>query len=318
MSNTSTIPHWTEGELPPEPCARQIADSISPEGRRVTTYEVRIWRAMLAEFNTHTLFSRNSASSRAIPLRKKGGGRGGTLDRLEDNGPAMPVRWPKEQPGMQGADEEVDNKYGASSIWYKAMANAIESAEALAAMGLHKSLANRLIEPFSWHVITVTAENWDGFFYQRSWNHTKQVQPEFGAVATQIEDIHNSTQPTLVEPGDFHTPYILDKERDELTTLERCKVSAARCARTSYLTHTNKRDVEEDFKLYERLATARPAHASPLQHVATPDPSNETRFFVNPVALSVHFYQFEEKHLTVPILGNYRGWTQLRHIVLGF
>jgi hypothetical protein len=47
-----------------------LADSISPDGVRLTTLEVVMPRIVLAEFNTHRMLSRNSASSRAIPIEK--------------------------------------------------------------------------------------------------------------------------------------------------------------------------------------------------------------------------------------------------------
>ena len=55
------------GRGPSRPEARIVLDSISPAGDRLTTMEVRMHRFVLAEFNTHRVFSRNSASSRAIP-----------------------------------------------------------------------------------------------------------------------------------------------------------------------------------------------------------------------------------------------------------
>src|SRR4051812_47823071 len=50
--------------------AKILADSLSPEGIRLTTFEVTFPRFILAEFNTHRMLSRNSASSRAIPTEK--------------------------------------------------------------------------------------------------------------------------------------------------------------------------------------------------------------------------------------------------------
>lgn len=79
------------------PSAKIIADSISPTGQRLTTFEVEFHRFVLAEFNTHRVFSRNSASSRAIPVQKQ-------LTRAATD-PAFPIKWNCEQPGMQGGSE---------------------------------------------------------------------------------------------------------------------------------------------------------------------------------------------------------------------
>ena len=46
------------------------ADSINVKGKRITTFIVTMPRIVLAELNTHRVFSRNSASSRAIPFTK--------------------------------------------------------------------------------------------------------------------------------------------------------------------------------------------------------------------------------------------------------
>ena len=43
--------------------AKILADSLNPCGVRLTTFEITFPRIVLAEFNTHRVFSRNSASS---------------------------------------------------------------------------------------------------------------------------------------------------------------------------------------------------------------------------------------------------------------
>jgi hypothetical protein len=267
---------------------------------------------VLAEVNTHTLFSRNSGSSRAIPLRSKN--LKGTLDRLEAVGPAFPERWPLEQPGMQGADEEIEVLAG-RLVWHDAMWDAIGHAEKLLELGLHKSVTNRLLEPFMLHTATITAVDFEGFFRQRSWHHTKLVQPEFGKVATLMEDLYRASTPESISSRDWHTPYIRPEERQEFPLEVRLAISAGRTARTSYLTHDGERDPDADVALYERLVEAEPPHASPLQHVMTPAEWNETTVLINPEDYGL---EGTPKSMTVPIVGNCRGWMQLRHIVLGF
>jgi hypothetical protein len=93
-------------------------------------------------------------------------------------------------------------------------------------------------------------------------------------------------------------------------------LSAARCARVSYLTQDGLRDQQEDFKLYERLVTAKPMHASPLEHVATPCECEEFIAFpvhdeeANPYTTSTNSRVLRPDHR-----GNFRGWDQLRHHV---
>ncbi|HEV2643681.1 MAG TPA: hypothetical protein VGT98_13280, partial [Candidatus Elarobacter sp.] len=59
------------GERPVMPfSARVLLDSVSPAGVRLTTMEARYPRFIHSEVMTHRVFSRNSSSSRAVPIRK--------------------------------------------------------------------------------------------------------------------------------------------------------------------------------------------------------------------------------------------------------
>lgn len=260
-----------------EPSARVIADSISPEGRRLTTLEVVMHRFVLAEFNTHRAFSRNSSSSRAIPVSR-------TLARLTT--PAVPLSWPREQKGMQGGDE-IDNPAQARDVWLAARDDAIRHARRLADLGVHKSVVNRLVEPFMDHTVVVTATDWDGFWQQR---RSPLAQPEIRAVADAMYAAWYGSLPLPVDYMDWHLPYITDADKAEIPPERWQAVSAARCARTSYLTHAGHRDWTADDTLYRKLRSAQPPHWSPMEHVATPAYPGEI----------------------VP--GNLTGWHSLRHL----
>jgi hypothetical protein len=71
--------------------AKILADSFSQAGDRLTTFEITFPRIVLAEFNTHRVISRNSASSRAIPVT--------TMLRMLDADPSSRAHW-KNQKGM--------------------------------------------------------------------------------------------------------------------------------------------------------------------------------------------------------------------------
>jgi len=262
--------------------ARVICDSVSQRGARLTTLEVTFHRFVLAEFNTHRVFSRNSASSRAIPATKN-------IERLLHAGPAFPVTWPAEQRGMQGGEElDADTRADAQAEWEAAMHDAIYHARKLLSLGVHKSVTNRLLEPFLNHTAIVSSTEWDNFFKQRC---SPLAQPEIRVAAESMRDALNASTPVLVEYGSWHLPYV---EEGDLTAclaqfVDPRHVSAARCARVSYLTQDGRRDVLEDEKLYQRLATADPIHSSPFEHVATPLVDDKT------------------------VLGNFDGWAQLRH-----
>ncbi len=141
--------------------AKIVADSVNEFGNRITTMVVTMPRIILAEFNTHRMFSRNSASSRAIPFEKM-------VKSVEEN-PFIPIAWQKEHKGMQGTeyftnDEEVKTL---RSAWLFARSRAIDVAEELSTSKVTKQLCNRLLEPFMWHQVIVTATEWENFFALR-------------------------------------------------------------------------------------------------------------------------------------------------------
>lgn len=308
--------------------AKIIADSISPDGVRLTTMQVTLHRFVLAELNTHRVLSKNSASSRAIPLRKQ-------LVRVEDD-LASPVSWPREKSGMQGGEEiEGVELNEAQYAWKTASLNAIQTAEQLREIGVHKSVANRLLEPFLHHTVVITATAWTNFFDQRC---SPLAQPEIKAAADLMLEAYTSSTPKQLQPGEWHLPYIepedwgvlRDRYAQDVRNLgksmysDMVKISAARCARVSYLTQDGRRDLEEDLSLYARLTTARPAHWSPLEHVATPWPLNRQDRGVSDLGRVRHHdpeplvftdvsgtdLLLSTRHL--PRVGNLLGWRSLR------
>lgn len=242
--------------------ARVLLDSISPAGARLTTMEVTFHRFILPEFNTHRAFSRNAASSRAIPIKK-------VIARVRDD-PAMPVFWGKNQSGMAAREEIGEAARGrAQAEWERALANALESAERLARpeIDLHKQLVNRILEPFSWITVIVSATEWANFFTQRC---HPDAQPEIHHLAELMLAAYRASAPRETLPGGWHLPLILPDERSlDSATLR--KLAVARCARVSYLTHDNVRDIAKDLELYDRLMSGGAnGHWSPTEHVATP------------------------------------------------
>lgn len=279
-----------------EPSAKVIADSISLTGHRVTTIEAVMHRFVLAEFNTHRVFSRNSASSRAIPLTKQ-------LAKVQTDC-AFPVSWPTEQKGMQGGEELVEYpREQAGEIWENASEDAINSARALGQLGVHKSVANRLLEPFMWHTVIVTSTAWENFFGLRC---NPMAQPEIRATADAMKAAYEASQPRTVTMGNWHLPYVQDDEYHEHETSTLVMLSSARCARVSYLTQAGERDIAEDINLYTRLTSATPMHASPLEHVATPYNSNLQEVVV------ISRPNGNLKPLILPRYGNLLGWHQHR------
>jgi len=146
-----------------------VADSIGPSGDRITSMIVTFPRFILAELNTHRLFSKNSASSRAIPFKKM-------LESVSDD-PFLPIAWQKDHPGMQGTgyfqSDPIREKDGGdlSRIevgWDEARKAVIHHAKWCNDYGLTKQLCNRLLEPFLWHTVLVTSTEWKNFFDLRA------------------------------------------------------------------------------------------------------------------------------------------------------
>jgi hypothetical protein len=264
-----------------------LLDSISLNGRRLTTWELTYPRMVHAELLTHRFFSRNSASSRAIPNEK-------LRQRVKDD-PALPVWWGKNQAGMQAREELTGDVLHKVKIdWLNARDQMLAASENLAKMGLHKQLCNRLIEPWMFITVIVSATSFDNWFHLR--NH-KDAQPEIAWVARDMHEKYRLSTPTVLNVGEWHLPLIEPKDRLECGTTNLRKVSVGRCARVSYLTHDGKRDLAEDIALHDKLlagaATGEPMHMSPFEHVA--------QCLVNPNEQS----------------GNFRGWRQYRKMIAG-
>lgn len=271
-------------------------DSVSPEGIRLTTMEVTYPRFIHAEFMTHRVFSRNSASSRAIPVKKQ-------LEKIK-NDPAMPIRFGTNQPGMQAGPPLVDYaEYLAYEDWRDAADSAATHAEYLQRHNIHKEVTNRILEPFMWHTVIVTAVDFENFFNQRC---SPLAQPEIEALANAMREAYNYTRPTVLHHGGWHMPYLQEDELD-LALEVRIRISAARCARVSYLTQNGVRDYSEDLNLFSRLVDADPPHYSPLEHVATP--------FVEGLNPGGNFVEFMPVSADRDdnILYRPKGWAQLRH-----
>jgi Thymidylate synthase complementing protein len=246
-----------------EATAVVIADSISPLGVRITTLELSYWRAIHSEFMTHRMFSRNASSSRAIPVRK-------VLAQVEEN-PVEPLYWGTDKPGMQaGAELEPAEILRAQEIWREAAATSARFATMLMELGVHKQISNRLLEPFINIKVVVTSTEWNNFFALR--DHPAAM-PEIQDLARKIKKAMDASDPVPLAFGEWHLPYIprefLALPKPNLLFKDIIKISVARCARVSYLTHDRKiTTLEEDTALYEKLVCASPPHMSPAEHQA--------------------------------------------------
>jgi hypothetical protein len=254
-----------------------IEDSINESGHRLTTMECTFHRFILPEVNTYRMWSRNAASSRAIPLKRR-------IQEVLEN-PAIPVEWGKNQRGMVAEQELASDKASECiSTWIEASYAAADYAQILESIGLHKQIASRILEPFIWHTSVISATDFSNCFEQRI---HKDAQPEFRELSIKMKEALDSSNPKIVHSGEWHLPYISTEEKQDFDIEDLKKISVARVARSSYL-NQNKKDFDSDRQLYERLISADPPHLSPFEMIATPSDQ---------------------------ALGNFNGWQQLRHMI---
>lgn len=264
-----------------------IADSISPSGIRLTTMQLRYPRFIHSEFMTHRVFSRNASSSRAIPVL--------TLLKNTVKDMAAPVEWGSNKPGMQAGEPLQGWRQSlAKGLWYGAGWAAAGFAYLLCKLGAHKQIANRVMEPWSHISVVVTATDWANWFALR--NHP-DADPTIQLLAQKMQIAMDLSAAKNLEPGEWHLPYVSEQELEREGLAMAQKMSAARCARVSYLTHGgNIPSVAQDLKLYSQLVESEPVHASPLEHQATPNP----------------FVLFPDPAFAP---SNMRGWQQFRKFV---
>lgn len=247
--------------------AKVIADSVAAgTGIRLTSMELCFPRFVLPQFLMHRLFSRSCESLRARPVKSK-------LEEVS-NAPYVP-QVAKNQRGMAaGGELEIESQTRAYAIWRGAAESAIKAATELMELGVAKQWANRLLEPFAYQKVLVTATDYQNFFRLRC---DDAAQPEIQELAVRMREALEGSVPTKLYAGRWHLPYVTESLHTLLTftgdhDVQR-KVSAARCARVSYVNHEGVRDYHKDIELAEQLTEA--GHSNPFEHVCTPTADDE-------------------------------------------
>ena len=305
-----------------------IADSISAHTKqRITTLELEYPRFIHAELMTHRVFSRNSSSSRAIPIQ--------TMINHIKATTAMPIHWGKNQSGMQAKTEVEDSvKQTAMQIWLQARDDAISHAQRLAANGLHKQIVNRILEPFQMMKVVVTATSFDNWFNLRL---HPDAQPEIHELAKQIYDALAVSEPMKLSYGEWHLPYI-ERERDEegelkyfvyntdedpasevyghqyivpLSLEQAQKISCSCCAQVSY--RKSDTSIEKAITIYDKLVNSKPVHASAFEHCATPIGYLPEKISLFPNGVT--HLTWDKNTPIIPCSGNFTNWIQYRQLI---
>lgn len=262
--------------------AKVVEDSINEHSKRLVTLQLVYPRFVHAEFMTHRVFSRNASSSRAIPVAKM-------IEQVRTR-PAKPIHWGKNQPGMQAREQLSGfDLITANDLWDDAANAAADLAEKMNSLGLHKQVANRILEPFQHMHVVVTATEWANFFELRDHD---DAEPNIRQLAVVMKEAMKASRPVFraidsfkkrFEHPAWHLPYVTEQERLKLPLWLLIQLSVARCARVSYLTHDGAEpNIDKDVELYERLVGSRPIHASPTEHQAFPlsEPDQTSKNFV--------------------------------------
>jgi putative thymidylate synthase, flavin-dependent len=269
--------------------AAVVADTKHPQvnvvdADRLVTLVGRFPRSVLAEFNTHRVFSRNSASSRARNVK--------SVVEGVLNDPYVPL-FTENTPGMSGRfiqDGVVAQR--AREDWLAARDSAVESFlmvlmgleydpdlspgdnldyyyeniyknPGVSSTGVHKQDVNRLLEPFMWHEVVFTSAHWENFFTLRC--DFEYTYIPFYAFAVLVREALRCSTP---EVSEYHTPFLTTEEKSQLTG--DMKADQALLMKSSSvaanISYRDAADTQASIRLGERLLDA--GHMSPFEHVA--------------------------------------------------
>jgi len=284
--------------------AKILADSIA-NGVRLVTMEVTFPRFILAEFNTHRVFSRNSASSRAIPVHKR-------IAQVWSN-PFVPESFGLNKSGMQ-ASANLGGWRASLARWLWVMASrfCVLIAWAMSKIDVHKQLANRVIELWAWHTVVVTATEWENFFNLRT---HKAAQPEMQITARRMREAFDASTPRELQSGEWHLPYVDEEEKEILRdkTDDLVKISVVRCAAVSFERQYAARTINQCITRHDEMRSL--AHWSPFEHQAKVATHEEQK---DHASWSVCDHPEAGEQLTAGFMGNLRApWLQYRKTFQG-
>lgn len=326
-----------------------IKDSVFRNGVRVTTARLSFPRSILAEFNTHRMFSRNAASSRAIPVAKM-------IAKIEED-PFIP-EFKKNAKGMQGVEPlDQTERRQAKVYWAQAARNMVSASNVLSdknGLNIHKQYTNRLLEPWMWATVIVTATDWNNMFAQRV---HPAAEPSFQRVASMFYEAYKESIPQeRWHDGDpdpecslnWHLPFFdySDEDRHQLEGLEYnhvykhltdvlgepfleranlvypirrfadrvCQdIAVGRLTKVSYENlDTGKIDVLNDIRLAVQLSMSHPGHWSPFEHVCREAKPQEMVYRLDQLTYRSYGSSVVPKEGAVGYCGNFRGTFQYR------
>jgi len=289
--------------------AKIIKHSTSPNNQEIVTFELEYPRFIHAEVMTHRVFSRNSQSSRAVPVKN-------TL--LVNQNPVEPLVWGKNKAGMSSTELLEGFKLLVAKVtWSVGAWVAKKVSSVLNWSGLHKQWANRGTEPYSRIKVILTTTEIENFYWLRL--DKEAAQPEIIALAETMLKVHKESKPNLLFPGQWHLPYVDTVEigsqqfyyvgQEPVTLQQAQKISASCTAQVSY----RKLDtsIEKAIAIYDRLFSGPKPHLSPTEHQATP-------IFAGAMTMQTCTWPDGVTHVDrkmKPWSGNLKGWIQFRQLI---
>lgn len=343
VSNTSNYyPSFDIPEMEPDvmprivPYVTVIADNVSShtnpntrqiETKRITSFIIHNFpKWLVAELNTHRLFSRNSASSRAIPVSK-------IISNITDN-PFVPYWRSANSKGMQQGEFITDTQsiLKLDDLWLDSMKHVVECVEGMQLLtggnGVAKEITNRVLEPWMTTTIMLTATDFQNFLKLRN---SEFAQLEIRQVASSVANALDSHIPKQCEVGDYHVPFgdnisdemlkILKEQKLEALTeimnnfafpnldiTAKIVIATARAARVSYKNFDGTNDPLKDMALFSTLLDRR--HSSPFEHIARVMTQEEFE-------KCVFTEKVGDKFVSIyGVSGNFSGgWLQLRKML---
>ena len=299
--------------------AKVVCDSISEQGVRLTTFEIEYPRIVMSEFNTMRAISKNSSSSRAIPVSKM-------LEHTK-NINLKPIYFGSKKSGMQAGDElDGSDLINAKLFWEAALFDAITWATELDELGVAKEVCNRLVEPFQLVKVVCTATDWDNFFNLRL---HPDSDPNICMLAYKMYKAMQESKPIELKVGEWHLPFVnvgwngkgemcyADDDFNFIELEQAIKLSAASCASVSY--RTEGMTLEKADKIFDMLIKAEVVHSSPLEHCATPvKPKFNELGKVRVNCSEPQSWEDGITHMNKQgqlCSGNLRGYVQYRHLL---
>lgn len=311
--------HTSFFERPTNISAKVICDSISEQGVRLTTFEIEYPRIVMSEFNTHRSVSKNSSSSRAIPVSKM-------LEHTQTVN-LKPVYFGSKKAGMQAGKELVGGDLiNAKLFWESALFDAVTWATELDELGVAKEVTNRLVEPFQLVKVVCTATDWDNFFNLRL---HPDADPNICMLAYKMYKAMEESKPYGLKEGEYHLPYVnvgwngkgemcyFDEDFNSVELEQAIRLSAASCASVSY--RTEGMTLEKADKIFDMLIKAEVIHSSPFEHIATPvKPKYNELGYVRVNCSEPQSWEEGVTHMNKQgqlCSGNLRGFIQYRHLL---